>query len=65
VVYPPGQVFVIGDTPYDIVGAKANSVKAIGVASGSSTTDDLQAAGAEAVLTSLENTEALGQLLLG
>jgi len=65
VAYLPEQVFVIGDTPEDIVGAKANSVKAIGVASGSSTTDDLQAAGADAVLTSLEGTEALVQLLLG
>jgi phosphoglycolate phosphatase len=65
VAYPREQVFVIGDTPHDIVGAKRNNVRAIGVASGSSTAGDLQAAGADAVLASLEDTEALVQLLLG
>lgn len=65
VTYLPEQVVVIGDTPYDIAGAKANSIRAIGVASGSSTVDDLQAADADAVLASLEDTDALVHLLLG
>jgi phosphoglycolate phosphatase-like HAD superfamily hydrolase len=68
VIYLPAQVFVIGDTSYDIAGAKANSVRAIGVASGGSSADELHAAGADAVLASLEDledTEALVQLLLG
>lgn len=65
VMYLPEQVFVIGDTPYDITGAKVNGMRAIGVASGSSTAGELHAAGADAVLTSLEDTKALMQLLLG
>lgn len=65
VTYTPADVFIIGDTPYDIAGAKANSVGAIGVASGGSPADELHATGADAVLASLEDTEALVQLLLG
>jgi phosphoglycolate phosphatase len=64
VSYLPEHVFVIGDTPYDIVGAKANGVRAVGVASGRSTAAELHAAGADAVLASLEDTDALVQLLL-
>jgi phosphoglycolate phosphatase len=65
VAYPPAQVFVVGDTPYDIADAKKNNVRAIGVASGRSTVADLHAAGADAVLASLEDTEAVVRLLLG
>jgi len=64
VAYPPEQVFVIGDTPYDIAGAKTNGVRAIGVASGSSTASELRTAGADAVLPSLEDTNALVRLVL-
>jgi phosphoglycolate phosphatase-like HAD superfamily hydrolase len=64
VTYLPERVFVIGDTPYDIAGAKANGVRAVGVASGRSTAGALRAAGADAVLASLEDTDALVQLLL-
>ncbi|MGH4026110.1 MAG: HAD family hydrolase [Pseudonocardiaceae bacterium] len=63
--YPAQHTFVIGDTLHDIAGAKANNVRAIGVASGGSTTDELHAASADAVLASLEDTQALTQLLLG
>ena len=65
VPYPPERVTVIGDTPHDIAGAKANGIRAIGVASGSSPASELQASGADAVLDSLVDTEALVQLLLG
>jgi phosphoglycolate phosphatase len=65
VAYLPENIFVIGDTPYDIAGAKANGVRAIGVASGSSMVGELEAAGADAVLVSLEDTDILLQLLLG
>lgn len=63
IAYPPDRVFVIGDTPHDIDGAKANGVMAIGVTSGDSTADELNAAGADAVLVSLEDTQALLQLM--
>jgi phosphoglycolate phosphatase-like HAD superfamily hydrolase len=64
VTYAPERVFVIGDTLHDIAGAKANGVRALGVASGRSTADELRAAGADAALPSLEDTDALVQLLL-
>jgi len=65
VAYLQRDVLVIGDTPHDIAGAKANSVRAIGVASGRSTVNELEASGADAVLVSLEDTDVLLQLLLG
>jgi phosphoglycolate phosphatase-like HAD superfamily hydrolase len=63
--WPAEHVFVIGDTPYDVLGAKANGVRTVGVASGRSTAGELQAAGADAVLASLEDTDALRQLVFG
>lgn len=60
----PQYVFVIGDTPHDIAGAKANGVRAIGVASGSSTIDELTAAGADVVLDSLADTDRLMRIIL-
>jgi phosphoglycolate phosphatase len=65
VIYRSDRVFVIGDTPYDMAGAKENGVKAIGVATGGSTTSELRAAGADAALPSLADTESLVRILLG
>jgi phosphoglycolate phosphatase-like HAD superfamily hydrolase len=61
--WPPARVFVIGDTPHDVAGAKANGVRAIGVATGRSTAGELALAGADAVLESLLDTEELLRLL--
>jgi phosphoglycolate phosphatase len=47
--------FVIGDTPHDIRAARANGVVAVGVATGTSSESDLEAAGADIVLASLED----------
>ena len=58
------QLVVIGDTTYDIAGAKANDAIAIGVASGATTVEELAAAGADAVLPSLVDTAALLRLVL-
>ncbi|GAA1793307.1 haloacid dehalogenase-like hydrolase [Luedemannella flava] len=63
--YAGDRVIVIGDTPHDIVGAHANGVRAIGVATGRSTTDDLVAAGADMVLASLVDTDAVLRAALG
>lgn len=57
------DVVVIGDTPHDIAGAKANNVRAIGVASGASTMQELRQAGADAVMESLENAQELSRLV--
>jgi phosphoglycolate phosphatase len=49
-----GTVFVIGDTVHDIAAAKANRAVAVGVATGTTPASDLEAAGADLVLESLE-----------
>ncbi len=49
----PAQVFVVGDTPHDIDATKSAGAVSIGVASGHFSTDELQAAGADHVLSSL------------
>jgi phosphoglycolate phosphatase len=53
-----GTVFVIGDTVHDVAAAKANRAIAVGVASGTTPAGDLQAAGADLVLESLEGAIA-------
>jgi phosphoglycolate phosphatase-like HAD superfamily hydrolase len=51
-----GQVFVVGDTPRDIEAAQAAGAVSVGVATGHYSTTELQAAGADHVLGSLEET---------
>jgi phosphoglycolate phosphatase-like HAD superfamily hydrolase len=48
------QVFVVGDTPRDIEAARAAGAVSVGVASGHFSTAELQAAGGDHVLGSLE-----------
>ncbi|GAA4266554.1 HAD family hydrolase [Frondihabitans peucedani] len=52
----PDEVFVVGDTPHDITSAHAAGARGIGVATGHYSADDLEKAGADAVLADL--TEA-------
>ena len=54
---PGGRVVVIGDTPADIECGRSLGVKAIGVASGHYTVEQLEAHDAYAVFPSLENTQ--------
>lgn len=56
---------LIGDTPADIEGAHANSVRVIAIASGRSDHATLRAAGAEAVLPDLTDTDLLVKLVSG
>lgn len=51
------RVIVIGDTPLDVECAKAGGVRALGVATGSHTADDLRQAGADEVFEDLTETE--------
>jgi phosphoglycolate phosphatase-like HAD superfamily hydrolase len=51
----PAQAYVVGDTPLDIDAAKAAGAVSIGVASGAFSTDQLESAGADHVLGSLED----------
>ena len=49
-----GTVFVIGDTVHDVTAAKANNAVAVAVATGVASRADLEAAGADVVLDTLE-----------
>ncbi|MGW1364731.1 HAD family hydrolase [Streptomyces chartreusis] len=59
------QAVLIGDTPADVEGAHANGVRVIAVASGRSNETALHAAGAQAVLPDLRDTERLVKLVRG
>jgi phosphoglycolate phosphatase len=60
---PLEEVAVIGDTPLDILAAKANGFLAIGVATGIYSYEELCAAGADRVLRSFEDKDVLDALL--
>lgn len=64
VPFEPSEVWVIGDTVRDVEAAHAFGARALGVATGRVTLDELTATGAEAVLADLSNTEAVLDLLL-
>ncbi len=60
----PSQVWVIGDTPRDVEAARANGARSLAVATGTSSVDDLLAAGADVALEDLSDTEAVLSVLL-
>lgn len=60
----PEDVFVIGDTPHDIRAALANGVKAVGVATGSYSVDELKSSGADLVFKDFESYETVAATLL-
>jgi phosphoglycolate phosphatase-like HAD superfamily hydrolase len=61
-----GQATVlVGDTPLDVGAALATSARAVGVATGSFTAEDLAAAGAHAVLPDLADTDRAVAAILG
>ena len=57
------RVIVIGDTPLDVECAKAGGVRALGVATGSHSVEELREAGAYAALEDLSETEKVVELL--
>ncbi|MGH3899808.1 MAG: HAD family hydrolase [Pseudonocardiaceae bacterium] len=58
-IFEPDGIVVIGDTPLDMAAAREVGVRAVGVATGSSTVEDLMAAQASIVLPDLADTEAV------
>lgn len=54
----PGDVVVIGDTPYDVACAHSGGARAVAVATGPCSVDDLRATGAEVVLADLGDATA-------
>lgn len=63
--FRPERVVVIGDTPLDMAAAHEVGVRAVGVATGSSTADELAAAHADAVLPDLTDTAAVVHAVCG
>ncbi|MBI4146531.1 HAD hydrolase-like protein [Candidatus Woesearchaeota archaeon] len=59
------DIYLFGDTPYDIAAGKAANAITIGVATGSSTTAQLIAAGANHVVQTLTRTNEILQLVYG
>ena len=50
----PERVCMVGDRSHDVVGAKANGVKAVGVTWGFGTLEELQTAGADHIVETVE-----------
>jgi len=61
--FSPERIFVIGDTPHDVACARAIGAKAIAVATGAFTPEQLRACGADAVFTDLGHPKAFFDLL--
>jgi phosphoglycolate phosphatase-like HAD superfamily hydrolase len=57
------DVIVVGDTPHDVLCAHAAGAVAVGVATGSSSVEDLRAAGAEHVFPDFSDAAAFLRLL--
>ena len=60
-----GSVVVIGDTPADMACGRGIGARAIGVATGRYSTDDLRACDAAAVFTDLSDTAAVMHAIMG
>jgi phosphoglycolate phosphatase len=60
---PPSSVVVIGDTPLDIDCAQAHGARSVGVTTGPFTRRDLENAGADLVLDTLEDVDAVLEFL--
>ena len=59
----PARVIVIGDTPHDVNCAKVNDCRAVAVATGSFTPEELSDAGADLTLADLSHSEPLLRLI--
>lgn len=61
----PEDIIIVGDTTHDITAAQANSVLAVGVATGSFTEEDLHTCGANAVFPDFSDWQAAAEHILG
>lgn len=58
------EVFIIGDTPHDMICAKKAGVKAIGVATGAFSASELKNAGADFVFKNLKDKKKISKIIL-
>ncbi|NDF16692.1 MAG: hydrolase, partial [Verrucomicrobia bacterium] len=61
--FSPDRIYIIGDTPHDVACARAIGARAIAVATGAFSTEQLQACGADAVFADLAHPEKFFRLL--
>ncbi|MFH8886274.1 HAD hydrolase-like protein [Streptomyces californicus] len=61
--FTEADVLLIGDTPADVVAGRTAGVRVLGVATGRTTTTELNTAGATTTITSLEDLQPLRALL--
>ena len=61
--FPPERIFIIGDTPHDVACARAIGAKAVAVATGSFSEQELRDCGADAVFADLGHPERFFRLL--
>ncbi len=59
------KIFLIGDTPRDIIGGQKVGIRTIGVATGDFSEEELAQAGAEFVLKDLKDTEKILKIIIG
>ena len=59
------SIWVVGDTPLDVAAARSNGVRALSVATGSSSVEELRDAGADVAVADLSGTESVLATLLG
>ncbi|NDD81262.1 MAG: haloacid dehalogenase, partial [Verrucomicrobia bacterium] len=57
------RIYIIGDTPHDVACARAIGAKAVAVATGSFSVEQLRACGADAVFTDLAHPKEFFLLL--
>lgn len=62
--FPPGTIAALGDTPHDIACGHACGTTGMGIATGCHSVETLTAAGADAVLSDLTDTDAVLNALL-
>jgi phosphoglycolate phosphatase len=56
---------LVGDTPLDVAAGRAGGARVVGVATGPATVEELAAAGADAALADLRDTDAVVRAVLG
>lgn len=61
--FDPGRVWIVGDTPRDVGCARAHGLRALAVATGRFTSDELAATGADHVVDSFGSTGRIVELL--
>lgn len=62
--FPPGTIAALGDTLHDIACGHACGTTALGIATGQHSVETLTAAGADAVISDLTDTDAVVRTLL-